>query len=171
MGDSCFHLLFQRNSFVSWHLICSRARPLNESLCTPRACYIWGEVLYQGASVHALFPLKVLVEHIYEKAEASPLAEIFVQYNWDLGMMGQPAFAFAFARTGMSASRGIETLWDCEIQDGDLQNSNLWETKNETSKPVTNVSEILRSGKNFPRPTFFEEPFYTPTSGPVCLLI
>lgn len=65
MGDSCFHLLFQRNSFVSWHLICSRARPLNESLCTPRACYIWGEVLYHGASVHAFFPLKVLVEHIY----------------------------------------------------------------------------------------------------------
>ena len=128
-------------------------------------------MLYQGASVHALFSLKVLVEHIYEKAEASPLAEIFVQYNWDLGMMGQPAFAFAFARTGMSASRGIETLWDCEIRDGDLQNSNLWETKNETSKPVTNVSEILRSGKNFPRPTFFEEPFYTPTSGPVRLLI
>ena len=171
MGDSCFHLLFQRNSFVSWHLIRSRARTLHESLCTPRACYIWGEVLYQGASVHALFPLKVLVEHIYEKAEASPLAEIFVQYNWDLGMMGQPAFAFAFARTGMSASRGIETLWDCEIRDEDLQNSNLRETKNETSKPVTNVSEILRSDKNFPRPTFFEEPFYTPTSGPACLLI
>ena len=129
MGDSWFHLLFQRNSFVSWHLICSRARPLNESLCTPRACYIWGEVLYQGASVHALFPLKVLVEHIYEKAEASPLAEIFVQYNWDLGMMGQPAFAFAFAWTGMSASRGIETWRDCEIRDGDLQNSNLREAK------------------------------------------
>ena len=36
-------------------------------------------------------------------------------------MMGQPAFAFAIARTGMSASRGIETLRDCEIRDGDLQ--------------------------------------------------
>ena len=89
--------------------------------------------------------------------------------NWDLGKMGQPAFAFA--RAGMSASRGIETLWDCEIRDGDLQNSSLWEAKNETSKPITNVSEILRLGKNFPRPTFFEEPFYTPTSGPACLLV
>ena len=85
--------------------------------------------------------------------------------------MGQPAFAFAIARTGMSASRGIETLRDCEIRDGDLQNSNLREAKNKTSKPVTNVSEILRSGKNFLRPTFFKEPFYTPTSGPACLLI
>ena len=34
-------------------------------------------MLYQGASVHAFFALKVLVEHIYETAEASPLAEIF----------------------------------------------------------------------------------------------
>ena len=72
--------------------------------------------------------------------------------------MGQPAFAFA--RAGMSASRGIETLRDCEIQDGDLQNLSLREAKNETSKPVTNNSEILRSGQNFPRPTFFKEPFY-----------
>ena len=68
--------------------------------------------------------------------------------------MGQPAFAFA--RAGMSASRGIETLRDCEIQDGDLQNLSLREAKNETSKPVTNNSEILRSGQNFPRPTFFQ---------------
>ena len=28
--------------------------------------------------------------------------------NWELGKMGQPAFALA--RAGMSASRGIETL-------------------------------------------------------------
>jgi len=83
--------------------------------------------------------------------------------------MGQPAFAFA--RAGMSASRGIETLRNCEIRDGDLQNLSLGEAQNQTSKPVTNVSEILRSGQNFPRPTFFEEPFYTPTSGPACLLI
>lgn len=83
--------------------------------------------------------------------------------------MSQPAFAFAQA--GMSASRGIETLRDCEIRGGDLQNLSLREAKNETSKPVTNVSEILRSGQNFLRPTFFEKPFYTPTSWPACPLI
>ena len=33
--------------------------------------------------------------------------------------------------------------------------------ENDTSRPTTNASEILRSGQNFPRPSSFEEPFYT----------
>ena len=34
--------------------------------------------------------------------------------------------------------------------------------ENETSRIITNASQISRSGQNFPRPTFFKEPFYTP---------
>ena len=40
-----------------------------------------------------------------------------------------------------------------------------WDIKsheNKTLRPVTNAVEISRSGQHFPRPTFFEEPFYTP---------
>ena len=36
--------------------------------------------------------------------------------------------------------------------------------KNETSRLIKNVSEISRSCQNFPRLTFFEVPFATPTS-------
>ena len=64
--------------------------------------------------------------------------------------MGQPAFAFA--RAGMSASRGIETLWDCEIRDGDLQNSNLRETKNETCHKRFRDFEV---GQKFSKTHFF----------------
>ena len=33
--------------------------------------------------------------------------------------------------------------------------------ENDTWRPTTNASEILRSGQNFPRPSSFKEPFYT----------
>jgi len=36
--------------------------------------------------------------------------------------------------------------------------------ENDTPRPITNASEISRLGQNFPRPTFFVEPFYNPTS-------
>lgn len=154
MGDSCFHLLFQKNSFVSWHLICSRARPLNESLCSPRARYIWGEVLYQGASVHALFCLKVFVEHTSEEV-GQPTCQDLCSNNWDLSKMaGQPAFDFAWAR--MSASRGIETLQDCEIRDGDLQYSSLQEAKNETLKPLHKSFRDFEIGPKFSKTHCFQ---------------
>ena len=53
-----------------------------------------------------------------------------------------------------------------KIRDKDLKKSSLRDAKSaesETSRIITNVSKISRSGQNFPRPTFFEEPFYTPT--------
>ena len=46
-----------------------------------------------------------------------------------------------------------------------FQNLRLQDTKspeNETSRPITNTSEISRSGTNYQRPTLLEEPFYTP---------
>ena len=51
-----------------------------------------------------------------------------------------------------------------KIRDWDLKKSRLREAKspkNETSRLT--IYEISRSGQNFSRPTFFEEPFYTPS--------
>ena len=68
----------------------------------------------------------------------------------------------------------------CEAARPQFQNSRLsflkklrlQDTKspeNKTSKPITNTSKIWRSGQNFPRPTFFKEPFHTPwVVGKIC---
>ena len=48
---------------------------------------------------------------------------------------------------------------------GLCKTARLQDTKspeNETSRPVTNTSEISRSGPNYQRPALLEEPFYTP---------
>ena len=46
-----------------------------------------------------------------------------------------------------------------QIRDSETQKS----LERETSRPIKNASEISRSGQNFPRPTFFEVAFCSPT--------
>ena len=64
----------------------------------------------------------------------------------------------------------FKTLRDCEtpvskFETQTSKNLRLQDAKvseNETSRPITNASEISRSGKKFPGPTYFKEPFYIP---------
>ena len=55
-----------------------------------------------------------------------------------------------------------EIRWQKKIWDSETQKS----LKNETSRPIKNISEISRLGQNFSRPAFFEVPFYTPLFPP-----
>ena len=68
----------------------------------------------------------------------------------------------------MFLKRKFETLRDCETPVSKLQtktqkNSRLQDTKsleNETLKLISIAFQILILGQNFPRPMFFEEPFF-----------
>ena len=54
----------------------------------------------------------------------------------------------------------LKDLLAKKIRDSQMQKL-PW--KKQSLRPIKNASEISRSGQNFPRPTFFEIPFYTPT--------
>lgn len=68
----------------------------------------------------------------------------------------------------MFLKRKFETLRDCEtpvskFKTETQKNQRLQDTKsleNKTSKLFTIAFQILILGQNFPRPTFFEEPFF-----------
>lgn len=51
-------------------------------------------------------------------------------------------------------------IWDPDLKNLRVQDAKV--SENETSRPITNASEISRTGQKFLGPAFFTEPLYIP---------